>query len=243
MKTLLLRLAAPMQSWGDESDFEYRRTKREPTKSGVIGMISSAMGIKRSEDSSFLYSLRFGVRVDQEGIDVDRYDYQITRTSKKNNRTGSYSLVKNGEYELEEKSTILSYRYYLYDAVFLVGLEGDDDLIVRVQDALKRPMWPLFLGRRSCPPSGRMLLGIRNDNLEDALTVEPFLAGENISDRKLRFVVEPQNSTDDSYYLKDQPITYNQSKRSYGRRKARTFYKRIGELSTPKEHDPFSVLL
>ena len=42
MATLLLRLAAPLQSWGSGSKFNIRSTEREPTKSGVIGMIAAA---------------------------------------------------------------------------------------------------------------------------------------------------------------------------------------------------------
>jgi CRISPR system Cascade subunit CasD len=67
MPTLLLRLAGPLQSWGSISKFDTRMTNSEPTKSGVIGMIASAMGRSRSESVSDLISLRFGVRADQTG--------------------------------------------------------------------------------------------------------------------------------------------------------------------------------
>ena len=40
MATLLLRLAAPLQSWGSDSKFETRKTDREPTKSGVVGLLA-----------------------------------------------------------------------------------------------------------------------------------------------------------------------------------------------------------
>ena len=43
MATLLLRLAAPLQAWGSGSKFNIRLTEREPTKSGVVGMIAAAM--------------------------------------------------------------------------------------------------------------------------------------------------------------------------------------------------------
>ena len=46
MSTLLLRLAAPLQAWGTESKFESRRTQREPSKSGVIGMLAAALGLR-----------------------------------------------------------------------------------------------------------------------------------------------------------------------------------------------------
>lgn len=44
MATLLLRLAAPLQAWGADSKFETRKTGREPTKSGVIGLLAAALG-------------------------------------------------------------------------------------------------------------------------------------------------------------------------------------------------------
>ena len=50
MSTLLLRLAAPLQSWGIDSKFDIRRTGREPSKSGVIGLICAALGIKRDDE-------------------------------------------------------------------------------------------------------------------------------------------------------------------------------------------------
>ena len=49
MATLLLRLAAPLQAWGADSKFETRKTAREPTKSGVIGLLAAALGLRRDE--------------------------------------------------------------------------------------------------------------------------------------------------------------------------------------------------
>ena len=67
MATLLLRLAAPLQSWGMDSKFETRKTGREPTKSGVVGLLAAACGIGREAPGRLapLTALRFGVRVDQ----------------------------------------------------------------------------------------------------------------------------------------------------------------------------------
>ena len=49
MATLLLRFAAPLQAWGIDSKFETRNTEREPSKSGVIGLLAAALGYKRTE--------------------------------------------------------------------------------------------------------------------------------------------------------------------------------------------------
>jgi CRISPR system Cascade subunit CasD len=44
------------------------------------------------------------------------------------------------------QDTVLSDRFYLADADFLVGLEGDLPFLKVLDAALRRPVWPLFLG-------------------------------------------------------------------------------------------------
>lgn len=67
----------------------------------------------------------------------------------------------------------LSNRYYLSDAVFLAGVEGDAELIQFLDQAVRRPKFPLYLGRRSCPPCVPVSLGVREDDLLTALRQEP----------------------------------------------------------------------
>ena len=54
MATLLLRLAAPLQAWGADSKFETRKTNREPTKSGVIGLLAAALRELHGRKADFL---------------------------------------------------------------------------------------------------------------------------------------------------------------------------------------------
>ena len=70
MATLLLRLAAPLQSWGSSSKFEIRATEKMPTKSGVVGMLAAALGWKRDADLSSLSKLKFGVRAAKAALPV-----------------------------------------------------------------------------------------------------------------------------------------------------------------------------
>jgi CRISPR system Cascade subunit CasD len=50
--------------------------------------------------------------------------------------------------------TVQSWRYYLSDARFLVGLEsGDLEWLHQLDAALRNPIYPLFLGRKSYAPS------------------------------------------------------------------------------------------
>jgi CRISPR system Cascade subunit CasD len=141
-QTLLLRLAGPMQSWGTQSRFSIRDTGLEPSKSGVFGLLCAALGAPRDDDKT-LRRLRegmmMGVRVDREG--VMKKDFHTAKDVAKASGGGM-------------KETEVSDRWYLADADFLVGLESDDEALLRVlNEALAHPVWQLFLGRKSFVPA------------------------------------------------------------------------------------------
>lgn len=229
MSTLLLRLAAPLQSWGVDSKFETRRTLPFPTKSGVIGLLAAALGMSRNEPLDRLNSLKFGVRIDKEGKLIR--DYHIVK------------LPKNA---------VVSERYYLSDAIFLAGIEGDDEFIKSLEAALKAPAFPLYLGRRSCPPTQPLLLGIQNCILEEALENEPWLLEKwrqdrihDVSEYQLRIIIDGSGSGVMSV-LRDAPVSFDQQHRQFGFRNVteigyadKTPYK--DEIKSV-EHDPMSEL-
>lgn len=164
MPTLLLRLAGPMQSWGTTSRFDERDTQLEPSKSGVLGLLCAALGRDRGEPLDDVAALKMGVRVDREGVLLR--DYQ----------TATGVMTATGKAKLNR--TVVSPRYYLSDAVFLVGLEGHDfALLESLYAALRAPVWPLALGRKSFPPGQPIWLkdGIRAEELRQALLAWPSL--------------------------------------------------------------------
>ena len=68
MKTLTIKLTAPLQAYGNEASFERRTSWPGPSKSAIIGMIAAALGLRRdSEQIGELNSLAFAVRIDQPG--------------------------------------------------------------------------------------------------------------------------------------------------------------------------------
>src|SRR5207248_4205529 len=108
MSVLLLRLAGPMQSWGTDSRFSHRDTRAEPSKSGVVGLLCAALGRPRSEPVDDLAALKMALRVDREGR-LAR-DFHTALDVIKADGSGTTTVVSN--------------RYYLADADFLVGLDG-----------------------------------------------------------------------------------------------------------------------
>jgi len=225
MATLLLRLAGPMQSWGTQSRFTERDTGREPSKSGVVGMLSAALGWPRDHDLDELRELRMGVRVDREGVMMK--DFQTT-----------YPLVdEKGKPYRSRKAPIVSNRYYLSDADFLVGLEsGEEGFLSKLEWAVSNPYWPLYLGRKAFTPGKPVLpdaeeLGIRpliETPLMEALTAAMYVPRYNEKEipRKLRLVVELL--PDDPDYMDglervDQPRSF--ADRTFDVRRVRVEYR------------------
>ncbi|WPP45716.1 type I-E CRISPR-associated protein Cas5/CasD [Pseudomonas sp. AN-1] len=174
MATLLMRLQGPLQSWGTTSRFDERDTQLEPSKSGVLGLVCAALGRDRSEPVEDLAALRMGVRVDREGVPMR--DYQ----------TATGVLISTGKADL--RRTVVSPRFYLADAAFLVGLEGEDEsLLARIHAALRVPVWPLALGRKSFVPGLPVWLadGLSPLSLEQALASYPRLASAQWADQGL----------------------------------------------------------
>lgn len=188
MPTLLLRLAGPMQSWGTTSRFDERDSQLEPSKSGVIGLLCAALGRDRAQPVDDLARLRMGLRVDREGLLMR--DYQTAG----GNRDPARKTMLLASGKLESR-TVVSPRYYLADAVFLAALEGDDRaLLERLHEALRAPVWPLYLGRKSFPPAEPVWLqgSPRDESLHGALRAWPRLAAPRYEDREkpLRIILE-----------------------------------------------------
>lgn len=203
MPTLLLRLVGPMQSWGTTSRFDERDTQLEPSKSGVVGMLCAALGRDRADPVDDLAALRMGVRVDREGLLMR--DYQTA--------TGVL-IAADAKPKLDR--TVVSPRYYLADAAFLVGMEGADrELLEHLDTALRAPCWPLALGRKAFVPSmpisfvtarrDASVPGLHPGALEAALTDQPRIAPPRFEQRgePLRLMLEHQSS---GALRHDQPI-------------------------------------
>lgn len=229
MPTLLIRMAAPLQAWGTDSKFETRRTGREPSKSGIVGFLAAALGYRRDEDDKIaeLGRLHIGVRVDKEG-----------------------TLLRDYHTVHGAKSAYVTNRYYLSDAIFLVGVESkDEQMIEKLANALEHPVFPLFLGRRSCPPTLPISLGIRQSELKNALESEPWLLPEWIKKKEhtatYRFITDADEHEGRTAMVQDMPVSFNPEHRKFGYRMVSEYGKANTEAAGEKPeafHDAFAEL-
>ncbi|MDI9588955.1 MAG: type I-E CRISPR-associated protein Cas5/CasD [Acidobacteriota bacterium] len=233
MTTLLLRLAGPLQSWGDSSRFTLRGTRREPTKSGVVGLLAAALGRQRGEAIDDLARLRMAVRTDQPGSLLE--DFQTAEDAK-------------------GRKMPLTRRLYLADAVFTVAIEGEQDFLRTLSEALSSPVFPPYLGRRSCPPNTPIVIGMSELGAKEALAPlnTSWQASSWFKKRRgtlgyqadLVFEVDASIEPEPGHILetvRDVPLSFDREHRKYGwRTVARTSVSMLDPKHAP--HDPFSIL-
>ena len=144
-----------------------------------------------------------------------------------------------------------SERYYLADAVFLAGIEGDRPLLEGIDEALHHPAFPLYLGRRSCPPTPPVSLGLREAALLDALRAEPWLASPWFQKRHRSHVFDAELLLDQeavpvgergaSRGSRDVPVSFDPRRRDYDFRQVERVMVQVG---VPKvdAYDPMLAL-
>jgi CRISPR system Cascade subunit CasD len=243
---LLLRLAGPLQSWGEHSHFNERDTARFPTRSGIIGLLAAALGRKRDEPLDDLARLSLTVRADRPGVLLRDLHTVGGGLPPKATVTTAEGKKRTGD-----TGTLLTHRTYLADAAFTAAITFTDDdgaeLLDRCAQALSSPHWPPFLGRRSCPPEGPVLLGRTGDTLHHLIRLplpahRPQADGpgvEFLSDRPLDRLPVPaglttpgsQDGAHPSSQVNDEPLSFHPRHRTH---RARPLYRRTVHLpSTP----------
>lgn len=212
MPTLLLRLIGPMQSWGTTSRFDQRDTGKEPSKSGVVGLLAAALGIDRENwiDLEPLTRFTLAVRHDRPG--VPKRDYQTAQ-----------QIISADRSKIHE--TAVTTRDYLADAAFLVGLESADrSLLERMHEALRNPVWPLALGRKSYVPSESIWMenGLQDASLLEVMKQWPWISSLRYGESYPTRLLCSFDSTDGSGVLKmDQPLS-SFAERRFGARFVRS---------------------
>ncbi len=189
----------------------------------MIGLLAAALGLRRDETEPLtrLAQLRFGVRVEREGQLL--VDFHMARNE-------------------EKDRSYVTYRHYLEDAVFLVGLESEDTaLLQELAEALTHPAFPLYLGRRACPPTLPLCLGLREQGLVEALQAEPALCPGG--PKPTRIVADAAPQEPGAVPQRDVPLSYDPRHRQYGYRSAREIsLRQPAGAPEPTAHDPFCEL-
>lgn len=159
---LILKLEGPMMSFGTVAVDEYRPSARHPLLSMVVGLLGNACGWKRqnvSDLNELQAKIELASRIDRAGH-LER-DYQTAALGDIGKDKGKpASLVNKSGWQARPVNMgsfdglVLLDKEYRADASVTVAITTPgDDLVHRLAEAVKKPARPLFLGRKSLPPS------------------------------------------------------------------------------------------
>ena len=179
---LLLWLQAPLQSWGHDSKFGRRDTLNFPTKSGMLGLVCSALGAGGEQcellaefaplEQTVISFVRSHKTTQGEWLKFDRepllrdfhmvgsgYDDQDPWQTLLIPKTSAGKKANGG-------GAKMTYRYYLQDAYFAVLLQVPSAKADAIAQALENPVWDVSLGRKSCVPTDFIYRGLYDDEAE-----------------------------------------------------------------------------
>ncbi|MCB1704628.1 MAG: type I-E CRISPR-associated protein Cas5/CasD [Halioglobus sp.] len=224
---LLLWLEAPLQSWGHDSRFGRRDSLDFPTKSGVLGLLCCARGAS-GEQTEWLHhwaerdlQVRAYVRQDRQGLPLQRlpllrdfnmvgsgYDDQDPWASMLIPKTSTGKKAVGG-------GAKMTYRYYIQDMAYAVALQGSQDELETLANALANPVWDLYLGRKTCVPTEFIVQGVHSDE-KTAFAVADELAVSK--GRILSFRVLQGEHKGEVLTLNDVPLQFGERKKYRDRR-------------------------
>ncbi len=228
---LVIQLSGPIQSWGYDSRYTLRNTGLFPTKSAVSGMICAALGYPRGSDQEkeFLDQIQSCAFTSialtkQRGNGEKKRKIPIRRIEDFHTVLGAKSAGGKNK-----KDAVLTQRQYLCDAEFLALLEGPRDFITTIGNFIKDPVWGIWLGRKSCPPSKPVFGGI----FETLKQVEEsFLCGLSCVNFDHVKEVDAFDKGKDS--IPDVAVSFDILKRSYVSRRIKYHKGEKTELTEPQ---------
>ncbi len=163
MNVNVLRLQAPMMSFGGPIVSEEGLIQPYPALSMMTGLLANAFGYRRREASrheSLQERITYAVREDQPGEKITDYqtvdlgaDYMQAQTKRDSVAWTTWGELDQREGGSASKGTAERNREYWADASYTIALTVDDLSAERLQEALERPARPLFIGRKNCLPS------------------------------------------------------------------------------------------
>ena len=153
---LTFSLYGPMAAWGEVAVGQERPATPQPSRSALLGLLAAALGLQREDPAQTALAEDYGTAVCVEAGGSSLRDYHTAQVP------GSVALKRHPAHTRREEvlagggdlNTILSSREYSCDSFCRVAIWPRDGArwpLEELRDALERPVFPLYLGRKSCP--------------------------------------------------------------------------------------------
>lgn len=144
---LIFQLTAALGAMGEFGGHERRGTLTWPGRSALIGLMGAAMGIRRGGDFAALDALSMAVAVFDAGTPLR--DYHTVETVPSAVVRAPQSRPAALRAARGRTNTTITLRDYRTGPLYGVAVWGG--ALERIAEALRRPAFTLYLGRKSCP--------------------------------------------------------------------------------------------
>lgn len=186
MRTLLLRLAGPAQSWSGVQLYPTTvQTERIPTRSGLLGLLACCLGAPAGAWPGWLEEIELYVRVDKPG-DIAS-DFQTVNGVPKHLEThfARTTLAENPrrrwpQIELAGEAYNLRHRRFLADAEFVLAV-CHEQYMPDLAAAVTSPRFMPYLGRKAFAPTFPFVLGTTPASPREALEQLPTVTAQPAS--------------------------------------------------------------
>ncbi len=217
MDVLILRLDAPIMSFGAPIIDRHGKVQAYPALSMISGLLANALGYDHGDFNkleSLQHRLRYASRQDRAGQEIR--DYQTVDLSQEfmldQNAWTTQGWLDQRKGGPSSRGTHIRLRDYLADSVHTVALTLDpadekptlDDLA----QALEFPERPLFIGRKTCLPASPLFVNrMECESLTEALQKAPLSSRADQRDRFPAWWPVEQNGDQQPRADFEQPVT------------------------------------
>ncbi|MDO5603771.1 MAG: type I-E CRISPR-associated protein Cas5/CasD [Paracoccus sp. (in: a-proteobacteria)] len=164
---LTFHLTAALGAMGEFAGHERRGSLIWPGRSALIGMFGAALGLRRGDDFSALDGLKMAVAIFDAGAVLR--DYHTVQTVPSAAARAPQSRPAALRDAAGRLNTTITLRDYRAAPLYGVAVWGGD--LAPLAAALRRPVFTLYLGRKSCPLAAPLNPQIVTaDSAEAALT-------------------------------------------------------------------------
>lgn len=174
MKTIVLHLTGPLQSWAGPALVKTRvDTKREPGVQAIRGLLLAAFGVPRGESLSIVDDTKIEIASIRSGRIVRDFQTISSRDGEEFYAEKVGRILERGKrrpnFISANNATMVVNRTYLGDAAFLIAIQGHDDSATeKLLAQLLNPRWSPYLGKRAFAPTFPFILGAFDEEPKDA---------------------------------------------------------------------------
>jgi CRISPR system Cascade subunit CasD len=157
MQTVVFTLFAPIAAMGDVAVGERRAAFDRPGRSAVLGLVAAALGIDRGDEAAHAAldaACLLALRVLSRGMLLqDYHTIQAPPAGRKARWPTRRAALNRPNHELGTLLSLRDYRTASFVDAALVARDGADPRFApqRIAQALARPAYTLFFGRKACP--------------------------------------------------------------------------------------------